>query len=243
MATTTDDEQVLEEQPVQKIPFLEPGDHLTRQEFLRRCEAMPRLKKAELIEGKVYMPAAVRHSLHGKPHGVLMTWVGTYAMQTRHLEFGDNSPLLLDSDNAPQPDVYLLVEEQAGGQTKLNEDDYLEGAPELVCEVSSSSASYDLHEKLQVYRRNGVQEYLVWKVLEKAVVWYHLENEEYRELRPDEQGGLSSQVFPGLWLDVPALLGNESAKVLATLQRGMLTEDHQWFVQQLREAVAKHHKT
>ena len=41
---------------------LENGDRLTRAEFERRYAAMPRLKKAELIEGIVYVPSPVRYS-------------------------------------------------------------------------------------------------------------------------------------------------------------------------------------
>ena len=47
------------------VPLLEPGDRLTRAEFERRYEAMPELRKAELIEGVVYMPSPVRYRCHG----------------------------------------------------------------------------------------------------------------------------------------------------------------------------------
>ena len=42
-----------------RILPLEHGDHLTREEFERRYEAMPHVRKAELIEGVVYMPSPV----------------------------------------------------------------------------------------------------------------------------------------------------------------------------------------
>ncbi len=53
-------------------PPLEPGDRLTREEFERRYQAMPHLKKAELIEGVVYMPSPVR-ALHSQCHGEIIT--------------------------------------------------------------------------------------------------------------------------------------------------------------------------
>ena len=49
------------------VPPLENGDRLTRDEFERRYEAMPHLKKAELIEGVVYVPSPVRYRHHGAP--------------------------------------------------------------------------------------------------------------------------------------------------------------------------------
>lgn len=50
------------------IPPLENGDRLNRYEFERRYDAMPNLRKAELIEGIVYMPAALRFKSHSQPH-------------------------------------------------------------------------------------------------------------------------------------------------------------------------------
>ncbi len=40
------------------VPLLHPGDRLSRAEFERRYLAQPDIKKAELIEGVVYMPSA-----------------------------------------------------------------------------------------------------------------------------------------------------------------------------------------
>lgn len=55
------------------LPPLENGDRLNRFEFERRYEAMPQVKKAELIEGIVYMPAALRFKSHGQPHSRILT--------------------------------------------------------------------------------------------------------------------------------------------------------------------------
>lgn len=164
------------------IPILENGDRLTRHEFERRYTAMPKLKKAELIEGVVYMPAALRYRKHGKPHGDMMLWLGIYAVATPGLEVADNTTVRLDLDNEPQPDALLRIEEFYGGQSRISEDDYVEGAPELIVEIASSSASYDLHDKLQVYRRNQVQEYIVWRVVDRAVDWFSLQAGEYSKI-------------------------------------------------------------
>src|SRR5213080_3480903 len=83
------------------IPRLQPGDHLSRAEFERRYDATPNLKKAELIEGVVYMPPPVSHDNHSEPHFDLITWLGTYRVATPGVRGGDNGSIRLDLDNMP----------------------------------------------------------------------------------------------------------------------------------------------
>ena len=205
------------------IPPLENGDRLTRQEFERRYHAMPRVKKAELIEGMVYMPSPLRIKAHGEPHAHVMLWLGTYKAATPGVGVADNPTVRLAPDNEPQPDALLRIE--GGGQSHISEDDYVEGAPELIVEIAASSVSYDLHEKLRAYRRNQVQEYLVWRVRDRAFDWFWLQEGEYIQLEPNVDGILCSQTFPGLWLDRVALLEGNLATVLAVLQQGLATND------------------
>jgi Uma2 family endonuclease len=200
---------------------------------------MPGLKKAELIEGVVYVPSPVGFMHHGKQTHHLNTWLGDYEAATPGTEGGDNTTVRLDLDNEPQPDVFLRITPRAGGQSSTSEDDYVEGAPELAAEVASSSASYDLHDKLKVYRRNGVREYLVWRVRDGAIDWFVLEGGEYGRLEPDASGVHRSRTFPGLWLDSAALLRGDLARVLAVLDEGIRTPEHAAFVDRLRAAVAK----
>lgn len=217
------------------VPPLENGDRLTRTEFEHRYHHMPDVKKAELIEGVVYVPSPVRARRHGIPHTFLTTWLGVYTAATPGVTPADNATVRLDLDNEPQPDLLLRIEESKGGQSRISADDYIEGAPELIAEIASSSASYDLHDKLRVYRRNGVQEYLVWLVQEQAFRWYGLQTGEYVLAQPDVDGVLHSQVFPGLWLNVTALLQGDLAQVLAVLQKGLESEAHQVFVTRLAD--------
>ncbi len=149
------------------VPTLENGDRLTRAEFERRYTAMPELKKAELIEGVVYMPSRVRLRRHGRPHAQVIGWLMTYVVATPGLVAASNSSVRLDYDNEVQPDVLLLIEPDRGGQARISEDDFVEGAPELVVEVTASSVSIELHKKLHVYRRSGVRDYVVWRVLDR----------------------------------------------------------------------------
>lgn len=214
-----------------KILPLENGDRLTRSEFERRYHTMSSVKKAELIEGMVYMPSPLRIETHGEPHAYIMTWLGTYTAFTPGVGVADNSTVRLDGDNEPQPDALLRIKQ--GGNSNINEDGYVEGAPELIVEIAASSASYDLHEKFRVYRRNQVKEYLVWRVYDNDFDWFYLQEEEYLQLQPNDSGVICSQVFPGLWLDKNALLKGDLATVLNTLQQGLATSEHQNFVQQL----------
>lgn len=218
-------------QPAIEIPPLESGDRLTRVEFERRYEAMPHIKKAELIEGVVYMASAVRAKRHGQPHAAIMAWLGSYWIATPGVDLLDNTTVRLDEDNEPQPDALLRID--VGGQSIISDDDYVEGAPELIVEIAASSASYDLHDKLKVYRRNRVQEYLVWRVYNKKFDWFRLDRGEYILLEPNADGVICSQVFPGLWLAVSDLLEGNLAEVSAVLQKGLETAEHQAFVQSL----------
>ena len=211
-------------------PLLEPGDRLTRDEFERRYERMPLLKKAELIEGTVYMPSPVRVKRHAAPHSQLGTWLGTYAAETLNVECYDNCTVRLDLDNEPQPDLVLVKLPTKRGQARISADDYMEGAPELVVEIVGSSRAYDLHQKKGAYRRNGVLEYLAWITDENRLIWWELRDGDYQEIVPQADGLLKSGVFPGLWLDTRALLRGDMKAVLATLRRGLDSPEHAAFV-------------
>ena len=218
--------------PVPEIPPLENGDMLTREEFERRYEAMPHVKKAELIEGRVYMPAPVRKS-HSTAHAEIITWLGVYQAATPGVNVNDNGTVRLDKKNEPQPDASLRIETENLGTSQVSADDYIEGPPELAVEIAGTSASYDLHDKLHAYQRNGIQEYLVWQIYDQHLDWFHLVEGVYKPLLLDENGIIRSQVFPGLQLNVESLLAGDMAEVLAVLQQGIQTQEHAAFVQGL----------
>jgi hypothetical protein len=216
--------------PPQATQGLEPGDRLTRAEFERRYEGMPEIKKAELIEGVVYMPSPVRLRRHGRPHFRLIGWLAAYEAETPSVMGGDNTTARLDMDNEPQPDAMLLLDPACGGQAIISADDYVEKAPEWVGEISASSVSFDLHTKLNVYRRNGVREYLVWRVQDKQIDWFSLRSGEFEPLAADVSGILRSEVFPGLWLDAAALVRGDMRRVLAVAQQGIASPEHAEFI-------------
>ena len=217
-----------------EIPPLTSGDRLTRREFERRYAGMPEDFKAELIEGVVYVASPVRYASHGAPHTQITTWLGVYCAATSGVGMADNTTVRMDPFNEPQPDIFLRLEPAVGGRSKVTSDDYIEGPPELIVEVAASSATYDLREKKTVYQRNGVQEYLVWQIYERRLDWFYLHNDEYEQLQPDTEGIIRSRIFPGLHLDMPALLAGDLARVLAIVQAGLQTAEHTAFVERLR---------
>jgi Uma2 family endonuclease len=219
--------------PTARVPRLEQGDRLTPAEFMRRYEAMPDVKKAELIEGVVYMPSPVRFDVHGEPYANFLAWLGTYAAGTPGVKPGGNATLKLDNDNIPQPDALLMIASELGGQANIDEGGYVQGAPELVAEVSSSTVSIDLNDKLRVYRRNGVREYVAWRVIERGIDWFVLRDGEYVQLSPAADGIARSEIFHGLWLDVSAMLEGKLDRVLEVLHQGLETPEHRQFVEQL----------
>ena len=219
--------------PLYDPPPLENGARLTPREFLRRYEAMPEVKKAELIEGVVYMPPPVS-SDHSKPDSLIQTWLGTYAAMTPGVECFTNTTVLLGPRNTPQPDACLCLKPGGGGQTHFNEKKYLVGAPELIAEVAATSASLDLGDKLEAYAVAGVREYVVWRTLEAGFDWFTLEDADYLAVKPDARGLIRSRVFHGLVLDVNALLAMKSATVLTVLRRGMASAAHRTFAASLR---------
>ena len=193
--------------------LLEAGDHLTREEFHRRYLARPDIKKAELIDGVVYVPSPVRVRQHGRPHAFVLAWLGAYVALVPETLLADNATIFLDGRVEVQPDAFLWRPEP--GPAHETEDGYFEGAPQLVVEVTASSVSYDLHVKKEAYRRNGVREYVVWRVIDEAIDWFRLQDGEYVLIVPDADGIIESEQFPGLRVHVQSMLDGDLAAVLA----------------------------
>jgi Uma2 family endonuclease len=216
------------------VPPLQNGDHLTVAEFERRYEAMPHVKKAELINGVVYMPSPVRLDFHGRQDSSSIFWLGYYWVHTPGTDLGGNTTMKLEiGENQPQPEAVLRIRPECGGQSKT-EDGYLVGSAELAAEVSASSASYDLHEKLEEFEKNGVLEYIVWRVLDQEIDWFLLKGGKYQRLAKTKDGLYKSKVFPGLWLDADAMIAGDLLKVLAAVQKGIDSPEHKRFVKKLQ---------
>lgn len=215
--------------PSNSIPPLRTGDRMTRAEFERRWEAAPQIRKAELIEGVAYVQAALRADQHGDPHFLVIAWLGSYAAATPGTVGSDNSSVRLDEFNMPQADASLRLHADRGGQSHVDDEGYLAGAPELVVEISASTETYDLNDKLRTYERHGVREYIVWRVLSEQIDWFIRRGNAFEKLSIDQESVFKSETFPGLWLDQTALLDRDLARVLARLQEGLASDEHARF--------------
>ena len=221
------------------IPPLRDGDILTVEEFERRWDAMPGLKHAELIEGRVYMnAAALRWDWHAEPYGILMLTIPTYAGHTPGVLFGGEPSVRMGAASMPQPDGVLRVTEEYGGRSRV-EKGYVVGGPEFVAEVSGSSEGYDLREKKDLYLSAGVHEYLNWSVLDERIVLFRLERGTYVTVDPSTDGLLKSLAMPGLWFDPAAMLRGDSLRVMEVLHLGLASPEHQAFIQELKDRRAK----
>ena len=211
----------------EEIPNLVSGETLSPTEFMRRWEAHPEIKKAELIGGKVYMPPPVGWE-HSGSESQIGTWLGVFSALTPGCGSGHNATTFL-LDDIPQPDVNLIILPEWGGSSWL-EGDYLHGSPELLAELSHSSVIRDMKVKRDLYQKAGVQEYLAVILGKKEIHWHYLKDGIYQLLEPDAEGIYRSLVFPGLWLDSKALFEKKMGQVLATLQKGMASQEYLDFV-------------
>jgi Uma2 family endonuclease len=191
---------------------------------------MPQVKFAELIDGVVYMPSPVTGK-HGRAESRIVTWLGTYVASTPACDTGSQSTWLMLA-SAPQPDSYLWIRPEYGGQSRM-EGEHHAGAPELAAEICSSSAAYDLGVKKGLNQSARVREYVAVLVQEQEVRWHRLVAGTYQLCRPTSKGVFRSRLFPGLWLDAPALWNYDMAGLLETLKGGLQSEEHAAFVKKL----------
>lgn len=218
------------------LPPLGEGERLSRDEFERRYDAMPDLKKAELLRGVVYLARPVRIEPHGKPHGWLLYWLHSYEEATAGVEAACGPTVRLGLESEPQPDAILRVKPACGGRTTTSIEGYVEGPPELVAEVSASTAPTDLGLKRDIYREMGVSEYVVVRPRARAVDWFRLEGSAYTRIEPDGDGMQRSMVFPGLWLDARALLRGDLRRLKDVIVAGVGSPEHARFVRRLAGA-------
>ncbi len=222
---------------VYRSPRLYAGQRLDREEFYRRIEELEQQGKStrgiERLEGVVYMPAAIRMEQHSEPQGFIVGWLAQYAAATPGVQFGGDATSKVDPDNDPEGDAVLRIRPEFGGQSGRDRRGYIDGAPELLVEVTGSSSTRDLQLKFEIYRRNGVLEYLVWETIAEEFYWFVLQEGDYHRVSPDADGVIQSRVFPGLWLDVTALLRGDLARVLAVVQQGIASPEHAEFVNRL----------
>lgn len=228
---------VLEQTPktATGIVPLHNGDVLDQPTFHERYSAMPPRFRAELIGGVVCLPHRTTHA-HAILHGNVIGGIGRYCIYTPGVQLLDSGTIILDDRNEVQPDGALRLDEAHGGASSVNEHGYITGAPEMHVEVAYDAGSIDLHQKRREYERTGVHEYLIVLILERNVRAFRLDGGRYVNFPPDPDGVWRSQVFPGLWLNIQALLDRDAVALLKSLDAGLASEAHQSFVRQLKSA-------
>jgi Uma2 family endonuclease len=212
-------------------PPLCDGDRLTRDEFMRRWEAMPDLKWAELLNGVVYMPSPIS-LIHSDFHSSLNGWLWTYATTTPGCASNSAGTWLMTSDSAPQPDLALRILPEFGGQSTI-EGKYAAGAPELIVEVSPTTSIKDTGVKFRLYERSAVREYLIVRPAKHKLIWNILVEGKFQELAADDDGLFRSRMFPGLWLNPSQLWDGDLAGIAATVRQGAAKSEHTAFVRKL----------
>jgi len=215
-----------------KLPPLENGDRLDQKTFHARYSAMPKHVRAELIGGIVHMPSPLKPR-HGAMHMRVNHWLVEYKDATPGTEVYDNTTAILGEESELQPDAYLIIAPETGGQMRMNEDEYLEGAPEFVAEVALSREAIDLHGKRDDYEQAGVREYLVVALRQNQVFWFISRNGQFEDLPLGSDGIYRSEMFPGLWLDPAALLRRDASRLREVLQHGLASPEHAAFVARL----------
>jgi len=218
---------------------LENGDQLDQETFHARYRAMPEDCRAELIGGIVHMPSPQKVP-HSKAQQLVVRWLDEYAEATPGTEALLNNTQILGPESEPEPDACLFIAPEYGGQVYLDEDEYLHGPPELIVEVSSSTESIDLHRKKHDYQKAGVREYVVLALRIQQVFWFLRQRGKYKDVALPADGLFRSRVFPGLWLDAEAVLGNRRQAVLTALEQGLASAEHAAFVTKLaRQASSR----
>lgn len=217
---------------------IEDGDHMTVEELIRRWEALPEEwraahKRVELIEGVVRMPPT-SGGYHAEPHFDFIAFLGVYRWATPGVLGGAPASIILNVKNMPEPDGFLAIDPKHGGRMKHDEKGYVVGMPELLAEISSSSVSFDLHTKKDLYRKFDLKEYVVWRTKEKAIDWFKLQDSDFHSL-PLIDGIYKSEAFPGLWLAAAALIAGDYAQVNQVLQQGIASPEHHAFLQRLQK--------
>jgi Uma2 family endonuclease len=240
----------------QGIPPLRDGDRMDADEFLRRYKADPVAYSAELLQGVVHITRwrelrngkemivpPISAEGHSTPDNHLQGIFFVYASQTPGVaSMGAVTTILPSKTTSLEPDSVLRILPTHGGRSTIGADKFVHGTPELIAEISFTSGARDFGKKYDSYQADGVPEYLVWRTAEKEVHWFALKRKKYLEITPHADGTLRSEQFPGLWLDVAALLAGDTAKLVATLQQGLASPEHAAFVAKLQKAASKKKK-
>jgi Uma2 family endonuclease len=152
-------------------------------------------KRYELVRGEVHMTPAPATRHQAIVQNLAMS-LGPHVIKNKLGEvYTVPLDVRLSKDTALQPDLIFISEARAG----IILENWIEGAPDLVVEVSSpSTATYDRATKLPIYAESGVSEYWLIDSQVKTVEVLNLQGKKYfvdAILAGDQV--LTSDLFPG----------------------------------------------
>ena len=188
------------------------------------------------MDGIVYVMSSRVTVPHAVSHFDLIGLMGAYCVPTPGIAGCVGGTVRLSAECEPQPDVSLRILESHGGQSRIDEDYFIAGAPEMIAEISYESLNYDTDIKRPIYEREGVREFILWRVEDQIVDWYVLRDGTYELLVPDENGIVRSEIFPGLWMHAEAMARRDMGAVARVLQQGLASAEHAEFVRKLAVA-------
>jgi hypothetical protein len=221
--------------PKKALPPLVAGEHLDQPTFHERYEAMPPDTCAELVGGIVYMPSPMRLD-HGNESRFVGGWLDRYQRFTPGVEGADGATVKLDPKGEPQPDHFLFISPELGGQSDVDSEGYFTVASELIVEVARSTRHYDLNQKKVDYERAGVCEYVVVELDPNRLPWFIRTGKHFKKLPPGRDGIYRSKVFPGLWLDPESIFSRDRVRRDEVLERGVRAPEHAKFAARLAAA-------
>lgn len=213
---------------------LENGSRMDQKTFHALYLKTPEDFKAELIGGTVYIMSSPVSSRHGRPHARIIHWLSLYSDETPGTEVLDNTTNILGDESEPQPDAFLYITPEYGGQSTIDDEGYVNGPVELVVEVANTTRAIDLGSKKRDYELAGVREYVVVLAQEDRVVWFVRGDHGFVESGAGGNGVFRSTVFPGLWLDPRGLFAENTRQLTAAVKKGLASPEHAAFVAELK---------
>ncbi len=176
--------------------------------------------KADLLDGKI-----IRDLPSVPKHGQKASWACTLIKSySDALDLGEAfvapATVRLSKYQGPEPDVFFICK----GRLDIVKEKFVDGPPDLCVEViSKSSRQRDRGRKFVLYADHGVREYWLIDSLHDTVEFYENVEGEWREIKPDEQGRLHSNILPGFWLK-PAWLAAKPLPSVFKILREILGE-------------------
>ena len=215
-------------------PLLYEGQRLDQPTFHALYEQMGDDFKAELIDGVVYLMNMPLLADHGRPDSLMIGALVVFSIETPGTQVLNQVSTKLGIKSEVQPDSCLYIEPEFGGRASLDARGMLAAAPELIVEIGSSTLKRDLAAKKRVYEQAGALEYVVFDAKKRKFHWFILRDGRFDTLPIHPEGFYHSTAFPGFWIDPDAFSKNDGLAVMAALRRGLESDEHAAFVEQLR---------